>query len=93
MGLSLSLLTNEAATCQPITVLRGGRYLWAAVGTFGGAALTLQGLGPDGATWQNVTTLAAAGQVSVFVGEGEQLRVSVSGGSPSALYSTLTRAG
>lgn len=85
---SAVLLSNASATGQPVT-MPGGRYIWAAQGTFSGATLTLQALGPDGANYQDVTTLTAAGAAAIDIGEGTAMRVSVSGGPPSAIYSDL----
>lgn len=86
---SIPLLTSEAATGQPVTLSKGGRYVWSVVGTFGGAVTTLQSIGPDGTTWQDVASMSTSGQLSIFAGASESLRVAVTGGSPSALYSKL----
>lgn len=87
------LLSAASATGAGGAGLDGGRYVWAAAGTFGGATLQLQNLGPDGATWLDVTgaALTAAGQQAVDVGAGESLRVKVTGGAPSGLYATLAK--
>lgn len=82
------LLSNASATGQAATV-PGGRYVWAAQGTFGGATLTLQALGPDGTSYQDVASLTAAGALAVDVGEGTAMRVSIASGPPSAIYSSL----
>lgn len=87
----VTLLSNANATGAPTAALAGGRYVWKMLGTFGGTTVTLQSLGPDGSTYQNVTSLTAAGQAIVEVGVGEVLRASVSGGSPSGLFSTLSK--
>lgn len=91
VGGAVTLLSNASATGAASDPLAGGSYLWAAQGTFSGATLTLQSLGPDGSTYMDVTTLTAAGQKEIRVGVGEVLRVSVSGGPPSGIYSTLRR--
>jgi hypothetical protein len=91
----VSLLGNASATGAGSAALDGGRYIWAAAGTFGGTTLQLQTLGPDGATWLDAqgAALTAAGQLAVDVGAAESLRVKVTGGSPSGLYSTLAKVG
>lgn len=83
-----TLLNNASATGQSVTI-PGGRYIWSAQGTFGGATLTLQALGPDGSNYMTVTSMTAAGAVEVAVGEGTAMRVSISGGPPSGIYSSL----
>lgn len=85
---TINLLSNVAATGDYVRV-PGGQYIWACQGTFGGATLTLQAKGPDGSTAMSVGTMTAAGAVSVDVGEGTEIRVAVTGGTPSALYSSL----
>jgi hypothetical protein len=89
----VSLLSNASATGAASAALDGGRYLWAAAGTFGGATLQLQSLGPDGTTWLDApgAALTSAGQWAVDVGAGESLRVKVTGGSPSGLYAVLSK--
>lgn len=57
------LLTNASATSSAAE-WPGGRGVFQAVATFGGGSVTLQYLGPDGATWLAAgsdTTLAANG--------------------------------
>lgn len=85
---NLKLLSNASATGQYVTA-PGGRYVWSCQGTFGSATLTLQAKGPDGSTAMDVAVMTAAGAVAVEVGEGTDMRVGVTGGSPSALYSSL----
>lgn len=87
-NVAVVLLSNASATGQPVTV-PGGQYVWAAQGTFSGATLTLQALGPDGANYIDVTTLSANGAIDVRIGQDTAMRVSVSGGAPSAIYSNL----
>lgn len=88
----VTLLSNASATGDPTDPLTGGTYLWQYQGTFSGATLTLQSLGPDGSTYQTVTTATAAGQQSILVGQGDILRVSISGGPPSGIYSIVRKA-
>lgn len=83
----LDLLSNASSTGSAF-VWRGGRGHFAASGTFGGATVKLQFLGPDGSTWIDAgtyTTLTAAGAGNFDLPEG-QIRAAVSGGSPSGIY-------
>lgn len=86
----IKLLDNASATGSAKN-WPGGRGHFKAVGTFGGATLTLQELGPDDTTWIAVgpdVTLTAAGNGNFEI-TGSQVRVAVSGGSPSALYASV----
>lgn len=38
--------------------LLGGVYCWSVIGTFNATTVTLDALGPDGSTWQNVKNQA-----------------------------------
>lgn len=85
----MNLLSNASATGSP-TTWSGGLGIFAAVGTFGGATVTLQFLGPDGSTWVAMgadTTLSAAGG-ALFTFSPGKIRAAVSGGAPSGLYAT-----
>ena len=84
------LLSNAATTGAAVSATAGGSYIWTAAGTFGGATVKLQALGPDGQTWLDVAALSAPGSTGVVVGEDASVRVAVSGGSPSGLYATLS---
>ena len=90
---SIDFLTNAVTTPAPSATgvqWNGGRASFTVVGTFGGATVALQWLGPDGVTWVNVgteTTLTAAGVGNFELPRGK-LRVTVTGGSPSGLYAT-----
>lgn len=90
-GSAIVLLSNASATSSPTSALSGGQYIWKVTGTFSGATVTLQSLGPDGSTYQDVTSLTANGQAFVNVGVDEVLRATVTSGTPSALYSTLSK--
>jgi hypothetical protein len=60
-----------------------------AAGTFSGATVTLQRLGPDGATWYAVgadTTLTSAGG-GYFIMPPGQIRALVTG-SPTGMYAS-----
>lgn len=76
------LLTNAAATGTAQT-WPGGPGVFAVVGTFGGATITLQFLGPDGTTWLaagTATTVTAAG-VGVFNLPKGSIRALITGGA------------
>lgn len=82
----LDLLNNESAT-GAVGTWPGGRGLFSADGTFGGATVKLQFLGPAG-NWLDAgtyTTLTAAGGGNFDLPQG-QIRAAVSGGTPSGLY-------
>lgn len=84
-----TLLSNESATGASKQVLRG-KYHFHIRGTFSSATATLQ-YSEDNSTWTTLDSLAvftAAGNVGVYVGDG-YVRVSLSGGSPSAMYASL----
>jgi len=88
MAQRLTLLSNASATGSAVT-WAGGRGQFKALGTFDGATVALEVLGPDGSTWQPVgedAALDAAG-VANFECPPCQLRAAVTGGSsPSGLY-------
>lgn len=92
MSESKVLLSNASATGSYVDVV-GGQYIWAAEGTFSSATLQLQSKGPNG-TAINIdgASLTANGFVGVFIADGSQVRVLVTG-SPSAMYSSLTSVG
>jgi len=85
--LALDLLANAAATGAAMT-WSGGDGCFLAVGSFGGATVSLQVLGPDRTTWIDVgasTTLSAQGVATYRLPPG-QIRAAVTGGTPSGLY-------
>jgi hypothetical protein len=84
-------LINNAAATGAATTWDGGDGEFAVSGTFGGATVSLQELGPDGVTWQDVgtdTTLTAAGGGGFRIGPN-QIRAAVTGGTPSAIYARV----
>lgn len=90
MAIKNLLLYNTNATGGGVS-LPAGRYSFALVGTFGGATVTLQMLGPDGVTWLPVgsaTALTAAGRELVEIPSGTY-RALVASGAPSGLYASL----
>lgn len=81
------LLSNASATGSYVQ-WDGGIGVFSAAGTFSGATVTLQFLGPDGSTALTVgtdTTLTAAGGGG-FVLPPCKIRAEISGGSPSGMY-------
>lgn len=85
----LDLIVNGTAT-SPAKSWKGGVGVFAVVGTFTGATVTLQFLGPDSATWVtagSATTLTAVG-AGVFYLPACQIRALISGGPPSGVYAT-----
>lgn len=89
------LLNNATATGDQVTINSGGMYIWRVSGTFKETTVTLQEIGPNGSSWQDIASgeLTAAGTLSFLIGAGTTVRAEVAGGSPSALYSDLTFAG
>jgi len=81
------LLNNASATGDEV-VWGGGMGVFACEGTFGGATVTLQYLGPDGTTYRAMgtdTTLTSGG-AGVFIFPPGVIRALVAGGAPSGLY-------
>jgi hypothetical protein len=96
---SLQLLSNASATPTAPTgetanqLWPGGQGVFSVVGTFGGATVTLEFLGPDGATLVAAggnTTLTATG-AGVFNLHPCWIIAAVTGGSPSGLYARADR--
>lgn len=86
------LLSNASATGSAAQ-WGGGVGVFSAAGTFSGATVSLQFLGPDGLTWCAVgsdTTLTAAGG-GAFVLPPCSIRAEVSG-SPSGMYAQAEQA-
>ena len=87
---SVALLKNDSATGNACH-WPGGRGSVILTGTIGGATINFQFLGPDGSTWVTIgSAIAAAGQ-SLFELPPGQIRISISGGTPSALYAQAAR--
>lgn len=89
-----NLLRNASATGSAVH-WNGGQGVFTCAGTFGGATVSLQYLGPDDTTWVTAgtdTTITAAGGGLFTIGVG-QIRALVSGGAPSGLYADAVRAG
>ncbi len=87
------LLDNASAT-GAWKVWPGGDGRVDVCGTIGGATLTLQVKGVDGTTAHTVgtdTTFTATGSNGFKLEAGCEIRMDVSGGSPSALYVSAYR--
>jgi hypothetical protein len=80
-----TLLSNATATGAAAT-WGGGAGVFIVVGTFTGATVALETLGPDGATWVASQAGLTANGVQRFVLPPGQIRASVTGGTPSGLY-------
>lgn len=86
----IPLIVNGSATSAQKT-WDGGDGEFEVTGTFGGATVSLQVVGPDGSTLLDVgadTTLTAAGGGAFRLGPG-LIQATVSGGSPSGLYARV----
>jgi hypothetical protein len=86
-----ALLSNATTSGSPVGPVAGAAYEWCTTGTFGGASLQLQALGPDGVNYMNVgSAITSAGCTGVVIGQNATVKVTVTGGSPAALYSSLS---
>lgn len=89
---ALPLLWNSSVSGTRF-VWPGGKGLFVCNGTFSGATVTLNILGPDNATMQAVgsSTTVTAAAVAVIELPPCTVQATVASGAPSALYATLTR--
>lgn len=86
---SVDLLVNASAT-GAAQYWASGKGVLSVVGTFGGATLQLQMLGPDGSTWINVATASFTANGAIVVElPPSRLRMTVTGGTPSALFASI----
>ncbi len=89
--MTLNLITNnENAGWRN---WNGGRGTFSVTGAFGGAAVALQYLGPDGATALDVgseVTLGSPGLANFELGAG-RIRADVTGGTPGGLYARVSQ--
>lgn len=94
LGSGATLLSNATATGTAVAV-NAGRYAFMCDGTFSGATVTLQILGPDGSSYLSAgsdAALTAEGAVLVEL-PNCSVRALVASGPPSGMYATLTRIG
>jgi hypothetical protein len=87
---SVELLNNASATGAS-TAWGGKKGVFAIAGTFGGTTAQLELLGPNGSTWIALASASftAAGAVVVELPPC-RLRVSLTGGTPSAMFASLS---
>jgi hypothetical protein len=83
------LLTNAAATGSAVPI-KGGTYVWGVEGTFGGTTATLQLANANG-TFVNFpnASLTANGFAVVSLPVNGSVRVALTSGTPSAMFSNL----
>lgn len=83
------LLTNANATGSNVAI-KGGTYVWGCEGTFGTTTATLQLANANG-TMTNFpnASLTANGFVVVQLPVNGTVRVALTGGTPSAMFSNL----
>jgi hypothetical protein len=86
-----TLLNNASATGAAAT-WNGGAGVFAVVGTFTGATVALEYLGPDGTTWVASAAGLTANGLQRFALPPGQIRASVTGGTPSGLYANAEHA-
>ncbi|BBF92843.1 hypothetical protein [Blastochloris tepida] len=92
----ISLLSAASATSSGVPCQRSGRYCFSVAGTFGGATVGLQMLGPDGATWISVEDDSGAIAITsararlVYLPAGT-FRATITGGDGVSLHARLDR--
>jgi hypothetical protein len=87
-----SLIFNGTAS-SALFDCPGGLMVFAAAGTFGGATVSLQFLGPDGVTLITAgaqTTLTSAGAGVAYLPPC-MVQATVTGGPPSGMYASIAR--
>lgn len=95
-----TLLSNASATGTGVR-WEGGQGVATFAGTFGGTSATLEYLSPNGSTWipvaamsdagvQTTVALTAAGFIGFILPPG-QIRATLTGGTPSAMYAQADR--
>lgn len=92
----IDLLSDQtgAGSGSPTGVAFGGRYLAVAQGTFSGATVTIEMLGPDGANYVTIPgfSLTAAGSAVVYLPSDATVKGVVTGGtSPAGIYVAIYR--
>jgi len=94
MKTTVTLLSGADATGPDVLLQIPGDYCFAVAGTFGGATIGLEMLGPDGATHipiedaSGAIALTAAGAMIVSLPEGAY-RAVVAGGSGASIFANL----
>lgn len=86
---SVDLLVNASAT-GGYQYWAGGKGVLSVVGTFGGATLQLEMLGPNGTTPIAIPTASFTANGAIVVElPPSRLRMTVTGGTPSGLFASL----
>lgn len=90
---TLTLIANNTPAAAQTAY--GGDYVWSVQGTFNGASVQLQSLGPDGTTYMNIgpakTAPDTTGGTGVGLGSNATVRAVITGGPPTGIYATLSR--
>lgn len=93
-----TLASNASATGSAVAI-KGGQYMFMAEGTVGGATVTLQVRAPSG-TWSNVTSYDTAVSATALPYADSPIdlpagdvRVALTGGTPSAIFAYLVGLG
>lgn len=89
---AIVLATNvNASAVQPQQTWNGGRAALNIVATVYGTTVSFQQLGADGVTWlnMNASTIAANAAPVLYDCPAGQYRLSITGGTTTALYATL----
>lgn len=81
------LVANGSSDPQNVPI--NGDYLFFASGTWGAGTLTLEASPDNGTTWFSVTSLTANGRTKVFLGSGENVRVTLSGATAATIDAGL----
>lgn len=93
---NVTLLNAASATGAAQKIQVSGQYCLAVAGTFGGATVGLQMLGPDNSTWINVEDgagvlgITSARATMVYIPDGEY-RATITGGTGVSISATLKR--
>lgn len=91
MQTSIDLLSNASATGAVKSVAYGGRYIMLVQGTFSGATVSVEILGPDGTNYVTVpdSSKTVAGAAVIYLPAGATVRGAVANGPPTGIYLAL----
>lgn len=96
-GASYQLLENANGSGDPVEGVRGGTYIWTVTGTWNAASAIFEYRGPDGVTYLTAlnsegepASLTANGSLGVVIGDNAVVRVRITGGPPSDMYSSIS---
>lgn len=93
--MTANLLANSSGTgAGAVVPVGGGTYVVTALGTFGGATLQLELLGPDDVTWMTISgaVLTVPGMFTIALPSEGRVRMNIVGGAATGLYATIARA-